>query len=106
MADEKPHTQDVDLSIVRALRRWENEGGHLAPASPGQPRELAAAENNILRCLGAAVVLAWNELPMPVQRALFRHATAVNESYDPARVKTAIARFLHLHKDDENDSSR
>ena len=105
MADAKQNPQDVDLSMVRALRRWENEGGHLSPGSPGQSRELAAAENNILRCLGAAVVLAWNELPMPVQRALFRHATAVNESYDPARVKTAIARFLHLHKDDENASS-
>lgn len=87
--------------MVRALRRWENEGGHLRPDSPGNTPGLAAAENNILRCLGAAVVLAWNELPMPVQRTLFQHATAVNESYDPARVKTAIARFLHLHKDDD-----
>lgn len=91
--------------MVRALRRWENEGGHLPPDSPGQSKGLAAAENNILRCLGAAVLIAWNELPVPVQRALFQHATAVNESYDPARIKTAVARFLHLHKDDENGAS-
>ena len=98
---EKPNTPSADLSLVRALRRWEGEGGSLPPDPRGTPG-LAAAETNILKCLGAAVVLAWNELPMPVQRTLFRHATAVNEAYDPTEVKTAIARFLHLHKDDES----
>lgn len=106
MVDVKPTAPDVDLSMIRALRRWENEGGHLSLGTAGTTGELAAAENNILRCLGAAVVIAWNELPMPVQRALFQHATAVNESYDPARIKTAVARFLHLHKDDESAASK
>jgi len=64
---------------------------------------LAEDERRILECLGAAVVLQWNDLPMPLQRDLFRQAAAAQAAeparHDPA-LKTAIARFLHLHKDD------
>ncbi|MFC3677675.1 hypothetical protein [Ferrovibrio xuzhouensis] len=60
---------------------------------------LAEDERRVLECLGAAVVLQWNELPMPLQRDLFRAAAAAKTQPDPA-LKTAIARFLHLHKDD------
>ncbi|WP_341705368.1 hypothetical protein [Ferrovibrio sp.] len=60
---------------------------------------LSAEERRVLECLGSAVVLQWNDLPVPLQRELFRCAAAARDSHDPA-LKTAIARFLHLHKDD------
>ena len=60
---------------------------------------LADDERRVLECLGAAVVLQWNDLPMPLQRDLFRSAAAAKAQPDPA-LRTAIARFLHLHKDD------
>jgi hypothetical protein len=89
---------DVKQQLTRALRRWEGEGGAV------EDDGLAASESNVLKCLGAAVVMTWNDLPMPVQRALFRHAAAVDESYDTTDLKNQIARFLHLHKDDDPQS--
>jgi hypothetical protein len=92
MADDKAFGSDAQLA--RALRRWEGEGGTLSGP------HLAASESNILKCLGAALVLTWNDLPQPLQRELFLHALKVNESYDAETLKTQIGRFLHLHKDD------
>lgn len=94
MSDDKPRSE-AEMQLARALRRWESEGGAVAE------NDLVTSESNVLKCLGAAVVMTWNDLPMPLQRTLFRHAVAVNESYDPAELKTRIARFLHLHKDDD-----
>jgi len=94
MADDKARF-DTDAQLTRALRRWEGEGGAM------EDHHLAVSETNILKCLGAAVVLTWNDLPRPLQRELFLHALKVNESYDPETLKTQIGRFLHLHKDDD-----
>jgi len=82
--------------MALALARWESEGGALGRAGAA----LAASERHVLECLGAAVVIAWNDLPTDVQRAMFKQAAAVNESLDPALLKARIARFLHDHKDD------
>lgn len=82
------------------LARWEGEGG--AQAQRFEPSRqfsaLTGSERHILECLGAAVVKAWNELPTPVQRALFSKAVA-NTDDDPVQLKALIARFLHDHKD-------
>lgn len=56
------------------LASWDNEGG--APLSDRHLAEetqaaLAAEEENILRCLGAAVIMRWNDLPTHIQRHLF-----------------------------------
>src|SRR5438034_6483894 len=32
-------------------------------------------EEHILRCLGAAVIMEWNDLPTQIERELFQHAT-------------------------------
>lgn len=93
MVDDKA-LSDSDAQLARALRRWEGEGGTLSGP------HLAASESNILKCLGAAVVLTWNDLPQPLQRALFMHALQVNDICDPETLKAQIGRFLHLHKDD------
>lgn len=96
MSTDKPvNTSPADAQLTRALRRWEGEGGAV------EDHHFAVSESNILKCLGAAVVLIWNDLPQNLQRELFLHALKVNDSYDPETLKIQIGRFLHLHKDDD-----
>ena len=59
-----------------------------------------AEQQNILRCLGAAVMLNWNTIPTKLQRALFEAASTIQDSERTAPLKDALARFLHDHKDD------
>ena len=59
-----------------------------------------AEQENILRCLGAAVMLNWNTIPTKLQRALFEAASSIQDSGRMAPLKDALARFLHDHKDD------
>ena len=59
-----------------------------------------AEQENILRCLGAAVILNWNTIPTTLQRALFEAASTIQGSERTAPLKDALARFLHDHKDD------
>jgi hypothetical protein len=46
--------------------RWDNEGG-AAKGAPQKARDdmtsLAKEEEHILRCLGAAVIMQWDDLP-------------------------------------------
>jgi hypothetical protein len=97
-ASASPTSRD---SVAKALDRWDEEGG--APAAswplPYEPSDLLDVERRVLECLGAALVSEWNDLPTDVQRRLFEHA-ASRKSYDAARLKARIARFLHNHKDD------
>jgi hypothetical protein len=86
---------------ANALARWDNEGG----AVKGAPREdrddltsLAKEEEHILRCLGAAVIMQWNDLPADIQRELFEHAISMGELRHTAELKRQIARFLHKHQ--------
>jgi hypothetical protein len=65
---------------------------------------LSAGEQRILQCLGAAVLLQWNDLPTPIQQQLFEHAAAMAEAGQTAQLKEQIARFLHTHKDDAQAS--
>ena len=61
----------------KAVARWDNEGG--APKGISQQdrdalASLAEEEERILRRLGAAVIMQWNDLPTDIQRELFEHA--------------------------------
>ena len=64
-------TSKRDRSATRTqLARWDNEGG--APLSDQDAAEetqaaLAEDEENILRCLGAAVIMQWSDLPTHIQ---------------------------------------
>jgi hypothetical protein len=83
--------------LARALSRWESEGGS---GETLQASELVpAAEERILRCLGAAVILQWNNLPTDIQRNLFDDAASMSDPEQRFRLKQQIARFLHEHKD-------
>jgi hypothetical protein len=88
--------------LAKAIGRWDNEGGATgsSPEAEGPDVELHAAEERMLRCLGSAVIMQWNDLPTETQRKIFDDATSMT---DPARqfeLKQQIARFLHEHKDD------
>lgn len=67
---------------------------------------LAAEEEHVLRCLGAAVILQWNTLPNLLQREIFDTAGSVGKLLDTAALRGQIARFLHKHKNDAGRGKR
>ena len=100
-------TRKPSNALASALASWESEGGAPGPASElsrDKPAPLSEGEERILQCLGAAVLLQWNDLPTRIQRQLFEHAVAMGEAGQTAQLKEQIARFLHKHKDDERES--
>jgi len=87
----------------KALESWDNEGGS-ASRPPQKVRDkpvpLTEAEERILRCLGAAVIMKWNDLTTGTQRQLYGAAVSVGEPRTKIKLKEQISRFLHTHKDD------
>ena len=66
---------------------------------------IAKTEEHILRCLGAAVIMQWNTIPTKLQRELFDTAGSMGDVLKSAALRAQIARFLHSHKDDDEESS-
>jgi hypothetical protein len=98
MDDTKPATKNF-YDLTKALGRWDNEGG--ATGSPQTPdTSLSKDEERILKCLGAAVIMQWNDLPTGIQRDLFADASSMSDPARQFQLKQLIARFLHEHKDD------
>ena len=103
-----------------AVDAWENEGGSpsgaprepfpgtlahsVGPVTHTPPRdttkEMPGEEDQILRSLGAAVILRWNTIPTKLQKELFEDATSSGDLLKAEILKGQIARFLHNHKDD------
>jgi hypothetical protein len=108
MVAKTPKRRKASNPLASALARWESEGGAPGPASEKPSRDkavpLSEEEERILQCLGAAVLLQWNDLPTPIQRQLFEHAVSMVEARHTAELKEQIARFLHTHKDDARAS--
>ena len=84
--------------LVRALSRWENEGG-AEEGNDGSSTVDRVDEERVMMCLGAAVILQWNHLPNDIQRTLFEHATSLSDDEHRFQLKQKIAGFLHRHKD-------
>jgi hypothetical protein len=61
---------------------------------------LKIEEEQILRYLGAALIMQWNTLPRKLQRELFDMAGSMGELLETAELRGQIARFLHKHKND------
>ena len=70
------------------------------PRQDADRHEAYAEQENVLRCLGAAVILKWNTIPQKLQRALFEAASSIEDSVRKAPLKDVLAQFLHDHKDD------
>lgn len=66
---------------------------------------VAEIEEHILRCLGAAVIMQWNTIPTKLQRELFDTAGSLGDVLQTVELRGQIARFLHDHKDDEENSA-
>jgi hypothetical protein len=66
----------------------------------GAEHALAKEEQHVLGCLGAAVIMQWNTLPMKLQKELFEGASSVGNLLQSGALKRQIACFLHNHKDD------
>ena len=64
---------------------------------------LAADEEHVLRCLGAAVIMQWNSIPKRLQRELFDNAGSMGDLLKTKALRGSIARFLHKHKNDEHE---
>ena len=95
---DKLNASTKDNPLVRALARWENEGGSL-DADWKKRVALIQEEDRILHCLGAAVIMRWNNLPTEVQREIFASAASLGDPLDAPELKEQIALFLHAHKD-------
>ena len=92
--------------------RASNNAGWMAKRSlKGTPTDVGALtiawaladndeEDQILRCLGAAVITRWNTIPTKLQRELFNNASSMGELLQTDVLKGQIARFLHKHKND------
>jgi hypothetical protein len=61
---------------------------------------LVEEEEQILKCLGAAVLMRWNTVPTKLQRELFDCASTIGDLQQTTPLKGRIARFLHNHKGD------
>jgi hypothetical protein len=73
-----------------------------APGKDGPDgNALIAEEEHILRCLGAAVIMQWNNIPRKLQRELFDNAGSMGDLLATEALRGKVARFLHKHKDDE-----
>jgi hypothetical protein len=87
-----------------ALERWENEGGGPSEAPSDKDanagKHSSAEEDQILRSLGAAVIMRWNTIPTKLQKELFEDASSIGDLLQADALKGQIARFLHNHKDD------
>jgi hypothetical protein len=80
------------INIDRTIRRRKN-------------LDVAEEEEQILRCLGAAVIVRWNTVPTKLQRELFDCASSIGDLQQATPLKGQIARFLHNHKNGQRKRS-
>lgn len=94
------HADNLDWLAANAGKTVSTYAPEL-PRRKRRDRDGAYAEQeNILRCLGAAVILNWNTIPTKLQRALFEAASSIQDNEQAAPLKDVLAQFLHDHKDD------
>jgi hypothetical protein len=65
-----------------------------------QPADQIAEEDRILLCLGAALVVDWDNLPEQVQSELSALAATMREQLQTTALRAQIARFLREREDD------
>jgi hypothetical protein len=80
----------------RSKQRPRRQGGD-------QPADQVPEEERILLCLGAAVVVDWDNLPKQVQSALSALAATMLERLQTTALRAQIARFLREREDDSRE---
>lgn len=93
--------QEQNLSQLADNEQWltdnYNKTIHAPAGDVADDASLAADEEHILRCLGAALIAQWKTLPSNLQRKLFDSAGTMGERLDAGALRGQIARFLHKH---------
>ena len=94
-----------DSLVLRADNEQVLAGQYVDAVNAGETERpcdaaLAAEEERVLRCLGAAVIMQWNSLPTTLQREIFDTAGSVGTLLETAELRGQLARFLHKHKHD------
>lgn len=89
-AEESHKFQDEDRVVSLAdneqgLADAYNNAVHVAEKDRSRGAALAAEEEHVLRCLGAAVIMQWNTLPTSLQREIFDTAGSVGKVLEPRR---------------------
>ena len=108
-AEESQKYQDLEDRFValanneRSLAEAYHDAVHVDESDRTRGEVLAAEEEQVLRCLGAAIIMQWNALPTSLQREIFDTAGSVGKLWETAALRGQIARFLHKHK---NESGR
>jgi hypothetical protein len=75
------------------LGRWEWEGGSSVEPDWERRAALIQEDERILHCLGAAVIMRWNNLPVEVQRELFASAVSLSDSLPTLNSKRTLRVF-------------
>jgi hypothetical protein len=102
LADNEDWLANNPDKVVHPTDKDDSDDLMLAPTAKdgGDGPSLAEDEEEVLRRLGAAVIMRWNTLPTKLQKELFEAASSVGDLLQAGAVKGQIARFLHNHKDD------
>jgi hypothetical protein len=105
--DERDEFQKLQrsFSVMAENEQWlaDNHDQTVHPTAGNSKLSvgLAAEEDQVLRCLGAALIMQWNALPTKLQRELSDDAWSMGSLLDINALRAQIARFLHKHKDGE-----
>jgi hypothetical protein len=75
----KSSTSVSSADNERGLADAYNDAVHIAEQDRSRDAVLAAEEEHVLRCLGAAVIMQWNALPTTLQREIFDTAGSVGK---------------------------
>jgi hypothetical protein len=98
------HKREQSYTALASNEEWlaNNFEKTLQPSEQGREEgdALAKTEEQVLRCLGAAVIMQWNTIPQKLQRELFDNAGSMGQLLQTSALRGQIARFLHKHKDD------
>ena len=110
-SNERREFQELpqSLALHAENEQWLIDNHQNMPRTPVQDRSdgttVAEGEEDVLRCLGAALIMQWNTLPTKLQRELFDNAGSMGELLETAALRGQIARFLHKHKNGEEPAA-
>jgi hypothetical protein len=82
--------------LARAMSRRSEHHATTDEERQQLAEELMEGEEEILFCLGAAAIKAWEKLPRDIQREMFNDAVSAERSSSAER-RDALARFLHFY---------
>jgi hypothetical protein len=93
-------TLEQNFTSLAANQEWLAGDADLATPASVKADDARTQDEQILRCLGAAVVMRWHTLPKKIRRELLDHANSIEDQQPSTELKGQIARFLPSHEDD------